>query len=115
MPSTRFALTPEQRSELECLERSRRGHADAARRARVILLLARLPHRRQSCLMRLLRYSINVSFDGCCDRRAVFADEDLFRYVVENLDQADARLFGRMTYKMIEAAVAVAGAYGSEV
>jgi transposase len=40
MPSTRLALTPEQRAELERRDRSRRGRADAARRARVILLLA---------------------------------------------------------------------------
>ena len=33
-------LTPEQRTELEMRERSRRGRADAARRARVLLLLA---------------------------------------------------------------------------
>ena len=47
--------------------------------------------------MRPLRYSINVTLDGCCDHRAMFADEDLFRHVVENLDQADALLFGRVT------------------
>lgn len=40
MPSTGFVLTTEQRTELEMRERSRRGRADAARRARVILLLA---------------------------------------------------------------------------
>src|SRR5215472_12654931 len=40
MPSTRLTLTTEQRTELETRARSRRGRADAARRARVILLLA---------------------------------------------------------------------------
>jgi len=40
MPSTRLMLTTGQRTELETRERSRRGRADAARRARVILLLA---------------------------------------------------------------------------
>ena len=34
----------------------------------------------------------------------MFADEDLFRHVVENLVQADALLFGRVTYEMMEAA-----------
>ena len=34
----------------------------------------------------------------------MLADEDLFRHVVENLDQADALLFGRVTYEMMEAA-----------
>src|SRR5437773_4175266 len=54
--------------------------------------------------MRPLRYSINVTLDGCCDHRAMVADEDLFRHVVENLVQADALLFGRVTYEMMEAA-----------
>jgi transposase len=40
MPSIPLLLTTEQRAELETRERSRRGRADAARRARVILLLA---------------------------------------------------------------------------
>lgn len=40
MPSNRLMLTTEQRTELERRERSRRGRADAAQRARVILLLA---------------------------------------------------------------------------
>ena len=39
MPSTRLVLTME-RTELESRERSRRGRADAARRARVVLLLS---------------------------------------------------------------------------
>src|SRR5207302_10219513 len=54
--------------------------------------------------MRPLRYSINVTLDGCCDHRAIVPDEDLFRHVVENLDRADALLFGRVTYEMMEAA-----------
>ncbi len=43
-------------------------------------------------VMRPLRYSINVTLDGCCDHRAMFADEDLHRHAVENLDRADALL-----------------------
>jgi dihydrofolate reductase len=31
-------------------------------------------------------------------------DEEIFRHAVENLDQADALLFGRVTYEMMEAA-----------
>ena len=34
----------------------------------------------------------------------MIADEDLHRHAVENLDQADALLFGRVTYEMMEAA-----------
>jgi dihydrofolate reductase len=54
--------------------------------------------------MRPLRYSINVTLDGCCDHRAISPDEDLHRHAVANLDQADALLFGRVTYEMMEAA-----------
>jgi dihydrofolate reductase len=54
--------------------------------------------------MRPLRYSINITLDGCCDHRVVTPDEDLHRNAVENLNQADALLFGRVTYEMMEAA-----------
>jgi len=54
--------------------------------------------------MRPLRYSINVTLDGCCDHRVGIADEELHRHAVENLQQADALLFGRVTYQMMEAA-----------
>ena len=54
--------------------------------------------------MRPLRYSINVTLDGCCDHRAFDADMDIHRHAVENLNQADALLFGRVTYQMMEAA-----------
>jgi dihydrofolate reductase len=54
--------------------------------------------------MRPLRYSINVTLDGCCDHRAGIADEDLHRNAAENIARADALLFGRVTYQMMEAA-----------
>lgn len=54
--------------------------------------------------MRPLRFSINVTLDGCCDHRENFADEELHRHAVENLARADALLFGRVTYEMMEAA-----------
>jgi dihydrofolate reductase len=54
--------------------------------------------------MRPLRYSINVTLDGCCDHREGFADEELHRHAAENLEQADALLFGRVTYQMMEEA-----------
>jgi len=54
--------------------------------------------------MRPLRYSINVTLDGCCDHRAGSPDEELHRHAVENLERADALLFGRVTYAMMEAA-----------
>ena len=54
--------------------------------------------------MQPLRYSINVTLDGCCDHRAMVPDEDLHRHAAENIDRADALLFGRVTYEMMEAA-----------
>jgi len=53
--------------------------------------------------MRPLRYSINVTLDGCCDHRAMIPDEDLHRHAMENIAQADALLFGRVTYELMEA------------
>ena len=40
--------------------------------------------------MRPLRYSINVTLDGCCDHRVMSADEELHRHAVTNLERADA-------------------------
>ena len=55
--------------------------------------------------MRPLRYSINVTLDGCCDHRAgIPSDEEMHRHWAERLAQADALLFGRVTYEMMEAA-----------
>lgn len=54
--------------------------------------------------MRPLRYSINVTLDGCCDHREGVADEALHRHAVENFERADALLFGRVIYEMMEAA-----------
>ena len=54
--------------------------------------------------MRPLRYSINVTLDGCCDHRAVIPDEELHRRATEILNRADALLFGRVTYEMMESA-----------
>ena len=51
-----------------------------------------------------LRYSINVTLDGCVDHRAGSTDEELHRFWAENLAQADALLFGRVTYEMMQAA-----------
>src|SRR5262245_66029074 len=54
--------------------------------------------------MQPLRYSINVTLDGCIDHRVGIVDEELHRYWAENLAQADALLFGRVTYEMMESA-----------
>jgi integrase len=54
--------------------------------------------------MRPLKYSINVTLDGCVDHRAGSTDEELHRFWAEKLAQADALLFGRVTYEMMQAA-----------
>lgn len=54
--------------------------------------------------MRPLRYSINVTLDGCCDHQVMIANQDLHRHAIENLARADALLLGRVTYEMMEAA-----------
>jgi dihydrofolate reductase len=54
--------------------------------------------------MRPLRYSINITLDGCCDHRAGIPDQELHRHATETLNRADALLFGRVIYEMMEAA-----------
>ena len=54
--------------------------------------------------MRPLRYSINVTLDGCCDHRVITPDEHIHRHATESLARADALLFGRVIYEMMEAA-----------
>ena len=52
--------------------------------------------------MQPLRYSINVTLDGCCDHRVGMPDEETHRHATEILARADALLFGRVTYQMME-------------
>lgn len=62
--------------------------------------------------MRPLLYSINVTLDGCVDHNAIPADEELqqeqlratHRHATESMGRADALLFGRVTYQMMEGA-----------
>jgi dihydrofolate reductase len=42
--------------------------------------------------------------DGCCDHRAGVVDHELHRHATQNIAQADALLFGRVTYEMMQAA-----------
>ena len=53
--------------------------------------------------VRPIKYSINITLDGCCDHRAIVPDEDVHRHATENLERADALLLGRVTYEMMEA------------
>jgi dihydrofolate reductase len=55
--------------------------------------------------MRRLRYSINVTLDGCCHHEAGLPpDEESMRYWTAQMARADALLFGRVTYEMMESA-----------
>lgn len=54
--------------------------------------------------MQPLRYSINITLDGCCDHRAIVPDEELHRHHAGNIARADALIFGRVTYEMMEVA-----------
>ena len=54
--------------------------------------------------MRPLRYSINVTLDGCCDHQAILPDEELHHHFAAELERADALIFGRVIYEMMEAA-----------
>jgi len=55
--------------------------------------------------MRPLRYAINVTLDGCCHHEAGLPpDEESMRYWTAVMGRADALLFGRVTYEMMESA-----------
>ena len=54
--------------------------------------------------MRPLRFSLNVTLDGCYDHTVGIADEELHRNAMEYVAQCDALLFGRVTYEMMLAA-----------
>lgn len=54
--------------------------------------------------MRPLRYAINVTLDGCVDHEAGIADEESHGFWAAALARADALLFGRVTYEMMEQA-----------
>jgi dihydrofolate reductase len=54
--------------------------------------------------MRPLRYAINITLDGCCDHQAGSTDAELHQYWADILARADALLYGRVTYEMMEAA-----------
>lgn len=55
-------------------------------------------------LMRPLRFSLNVTLDGCYDHTVGIADADLHRNAMEYIAGCDDLLFGRITYQMMEEA-----------
>lgn len=53
--------------------------------------------------MRPLRYSINVTLDGCVHHEAgVAPDDESMAYWTAEMEKADALLFGRTTYEMMQ-------------
>ena len=55
--------------------------------------------------MRPLRYSINVTLDGCVHHEAgVAPDEELMGYWTAEMQRSDAVLYGRTTYEMMQSA-----------
>jgi dihydrofolate reductase len=54
--------------------------------------------------MRPLRYSVNITLDGCCDHRVGVPDAELHRNAAETIAQADELIFGRVVYEMMESA-----------
>jgi hypothetical protein len=52
--------------------------------------------------MRLLRFAINVTLDGCIDHTAgIPPDEELHLHATGSLARADALLMGRVTYRVM--------------
>ncbi|NMO01805.1 deaminase [Gordonia sp. TBRC 11910] len=54
--------------------------------------------------MRPIRYSINITLDGCCDHREGIADRELHERAEANIREADAIILGRKTFQMMEEA-----------
>jgi dihydrofolate reductase len=52
--------------------------------------------------MRPLRYSINVTLDGCVDHMAGIPDQRTHEHARLGLERADAMLLGRTTYGLME-------------
>lgn len=54
--------------------------------------------------MRALKYSINITLDGCVDHFAVKPDHEMHSRAAQSIAKAGALLFGRITYSMMEEA-----------
>lgn len=54
--------------------------------------------------MRPLKYSINITLDGCADHNAIVPYEELHRHSMNVIAEADALIFGRVIYRMMEGA-----------
>ncbi|WP_448720559.1 dihydrofolate reductase family protein [Microbacterium natoriense] len=52
--------------------------------------------------MGVLTFSINVTLDGCIDHQEGIADDETHAFFTRLMDEADAMLWGRTTYEMME-------------
>ena len=52
--------------------------------------------------MRKLIAAINMTLDGFCDHTAVIADEEIHQHYADLLSNADAVLYGRITYQLMQ-------------
>ena len=52
--------------------------------------------------MRPLRYSINITIDGCADHTVGMPSEETHRHAEEGIARADALILGRTTYELME-------------
>lgn len=54
--------------------------------------------------MARLQYSINMTLDGCCDHQAIVPYPEMHQFWSDVVTNADALLYGRVTYQMMEPA-----------
>jgi dihydrofolate reductase len=52
--------------------------------------------------MRKLIAAINMTIDGFCDHTVIIPDEEIHEYYAELLSNADAVLYGRITYQLMQ-------------
>lgn len=52
--------------------------------------------------MRKVIAAINVTLDGFCDHTAIIPDDELHQHYTDLLKSADAILYGRITYQLME-------------
>jgi dihydrofolate reductase len=52
--------------------------------------------------MRKLIAAMNMTIDGFCDHTVMIADDEIHQHYTELLKTADAILYGRITYQLME-------------
>lgn len=52
--------------------------------------------------MRKIIAAINMTLDGFCDHTAIIPDEEIHQHYADLLSNADAVLYGRITYQLMQ-------------